>query len=65
MDAQCTEFMLLMALQAEDNIAAEDDADSALLSIAAVLVGTENAWQTRLNRIEVKPAAFRDDRGRD
>jgi len=51
MDARDTEFMMLVAIQTEDNIAAEDDAYTALLSAAAlVVVGAENGCQFRINR---------------
>src|SRR5258708_28753902 len=50
MDARDTEFMMLVASQTEDNIAAEDDAYTALLSAAALVVGAENGRQFRINR---------------
>jgi hypothetical protein len=50
MDTRDEEFMLLSAIQTEDNIAAEDTTYTSLLSAAALLIGAENAHQAQISR---------------
>ena len=50
MDTRDEEFMLLSAIQTEDNIAAEDTIYNSLLSAAAFLIGAENAHQAQISR---------------